>query len=113
MKRVEFVLGWLAAVLIGAEIAYILIGGFVAPQSAGADLVLFGVPTALLAVGVTLDTARNSLAGRWLLTLATLFVLGLTAISFLASLFIPAAAALVATVLAYARPRERPRVPVG
>lgn len=112
MKRAELILGWLAAVLFGGEMVYIFVGGFVAPQSAVADLVLFGGIAVLLAVGVTLDTVRDSLAGRWLLTLATLAMLGLTAISFLASLFVPAVAALLAAIFAYVRPRERHPVPV-
>ena len=107
LNRLELALGWLAVLLGAAVAAFTYHGNFIAPDSVQRDLVVFGVVLAAVAVGVTADSLLSWPIGKVLLGAATLALLVIAAISFVVFLFAPTLLALVATILAFARPHQR------
>lgn len=107
LRWVELALGWLAVLLAAAIAAFTYYGGFIAPGSEARDLLGFGCVVTLIALGVTVDSMLNWMAGKIVLALATLAFLGITAISFVSFLYLPAILTLLATVLAFARSAAR------
>ena len=98
----ELIFGWLS-VLVGAAVLIIsYVGGFIAPESVQQDMIGFSVILVILAVGVSLDVLKSSLATSVLLVIGALAMLATVVISFVTFLlpagFFAAAAAVIAFV---------------
>lgn len=107
-RGIELAAGALAVISGVAVMLPIWLGGFIAPESVVADLLIYGLMLLLVAVGVTLDVqASTTLVAKvvalLLLTLGAVALTGWFAISFIISFGLPALLAIIATVLAYAR----------
>ena len=106
IRGIELAAGALAVISGAALMLSIWQGGFIAPNSVAADLLIYSIMLALVAVGVALDLLAPTAAARAtaliLLTIGALLLTGWFVISFVPFFGIPALLAIVATALAYA-----------